>query len=165
MSWPRISRISPSETLVRSRPLNMTLPLTIFPGRCRRITLRAVTDLPLPDSPTMPRVSPALISKETPSTAFTLPALVAKTVCRSCTSSSASVIFGRASLVRLQPGVESVADRVAEQVRGQHRDEDGDAREIDQPRGVEEVALGVGQHVAPARGRRLDAQAQEVERG
>ncbi len=54
------------------------------------MTLSAVTDLPLPDSPTMPSVSPGLISNETPSTAFTMPACVLKTVWRSWTSSRVS---------------------------------------------------------------------------
>ena len=53
--------------------------------------LNAVTDLPQPDSPTMPSVSPGFSSNETPSTALTVPSLVAKTVCRSWTSSSAWV--------------------------------------------------------------------------
>src|SRR6266852_3352141 len=159
MSCPRISRISPSETLVRSRPLKMTLPLTIFPGRWRRMTLRAVTDLPLPDSPTMPSVSPGLSSNETPSTALTSPSLVLKTVWRSCTSRRVSLICGGAT----SAGIESVSDRVPENVRGEHRHKDRDPREHHQPSRVEEIALGIGEHVAPARGRRLDAEPQEVE--
>jgi hypothetical protein len=37
----------------------------------RRMTQRAIVDLPQPDSPTTPSVSPFLIVKETPSTART----------------------------------------------------------------------------------------------
>ena len=37
-----------------------------------------VVDLPQPDSPTIPRVSPFLTSKDTPSTAFTLPIVLEK---------------------------------------------------------------------------------------
>jgi hypothetical protein len=38
----------------------------------------ALTDLPLPDSPTMPTVSPRFTSKVTPSTALTVAADVKK---------------------------------------------------------------------------------------
>src|SRR5579864_8552244 len=152
--------IAISVTFVRSWPLNRTLPPTILPGRCSRMMLSAVTDLPQPDSPTMPSVSPGFSSKETPSTALTMPSLVAKTVCRSWTSSRGAANW--TSL--LQARVEGVAGGVAEQVRGEHGDEDrhaGDDHEVDR---VEEVALRVAEHVAPAGSRRLDAQAEEVER-
>ena len=43
---------------------------------------RAVTDLPEPDSPTMPKVRPRHRSKLTPRTASTLPASVAKETLR-----------------------------------------------------------------------------------
>src|SRR2546429_234514 len=46
---------------------------------------RAVIDLPLPDSPTMPRLSPGYSSKLTPSTALTMPPSVANCVFRSRT--------------------------------------------------------------------------------
>jgi len=56
------SRISRSVSVSRSRPWNVTLPPVIRPGGCsRRRIENAVTDLPLPDSPTRPSVSPALI--------------------------------------------------------------------------------------------------------
>ena len=56
---PRTSRISRSSQPSRSRPLKRIGPPLIRPGGCtsRRID-SAVTDLPLPDSPTMPSVSP-----------------------------------------------------------------------------------------------------------
>ena len=62
---PRFRRIAPS---------------TIWPvGRCRScISDRLVTDLPQPDSPTMPTVLPTGTSKETPSTALTVPTSVKK---------------------------------------------------------------------------------------
>src|SRR5690348_15342447 len=159
ISFPRTSRISSSVFLVRSWPLNTTLPPTILPGRCSRMMLSAVTDLPHPDSPTMPRVSPGFSSKETPSTALTMPSLVLKTVRRSLTSRS-----GGLTRSSLQARIECVPDCVAEDVRRQHRDEDHDAGEEDQPGRVVEVALGVREHVAPARGRRLDAESEKVER-
>ena len=49
----------------------------------------AVTDLPHPDSPTMPSVLPFSTWKLTPSTARTTPSRVKKCVCRSLTSRSA----------------------------------------------------------------------------
>jgi hypothetical protein len=53
----------------------MTLPPSIRPGGdwIRRRIERLVTDLPEPDSPTRPRVSPLWSSKETLSTALTVP--------------------------------------------------------------------------------------------
>src|SRR5205085_4308422 len=161
ISRPRISRISYSLIRVRSWPLNMTLPPTIRPGRCSRMMLIAVTDLPQPDSPTMPSVSPEFSSNETPSTALTVPSLVENTVCRSWTSSRGWVT----GVLRLQSRVEGVTDGVAEHVRGEHGHEDRDPRQRDQEQGAEEVALGVGEHVAPAWRRRLDAEAEEVESG
>ena len=48
---------------------------------------KPVMDLPQPDSPTMPRISPGLTENETPSTAFTTPPRVKKWVLRLATSS------------------------------------------------------------------------------
>src|SRR5256885_356161 len=55
---------------VMSSPLNRTVPPV---GSSRRVTARPSVDLPQPDSPTRPTVSPALISRSTPSTAWTWP--------------------------------------------------------------------------------------------
>src|SRR5438067_9963848 len=139
----------------------MTLPPRILPGRCSRMMLRAVTDLPHPDSPTMPSVSPGRSSKLMPSTALTMPSFVVKTVRRSWTSRRGCV----KSELRLETRVECVPNGVAEDIRCEHRDKDRDAGPDHQPEGVEEVALRVGQHVAPAWCRRLDAEAEEVEGG
>src|SRR6266851_4000432 len=128
---PRIPCISDSLSFVRSVPSYMTRPPTTRPGGgISRIRLSAVTDLPLPDSPTMPSVSPALSSNETPSTAFTTPS-----------------------------GVENC---VAKKVGGQDREEDHHPRPDHQPARVEKERLGVGEHVAPAWYRRVDAKAEEV---
>ena len=51
-----------------SRPSKMMLPPV---GSSSRMTQRAIVDLPQPDSPTTPSVSPFLTVKVTPSTAFT----------------------------------------------------------------------------------------------
>ena len=71
-------------------------------GSIRRITQRAVVDLPQPDSPTRPRVSPSCRVKLTPSTAWTratsrstmMPDLMGKCTTRSVTSSSGSPFIG-----------------------------------------------------------------------
>src|SRR5690349_6173230 len=53
-----------------SSPLNAILPAV---GSISLIAVRPSVDLPQPDSPTSPRVSPVLISRSTPSTACTCP--------------------------------------------------------------------------------------------
>src|SRR3979411_3029802 len=99
----------------------MTLHLTLGLWRGTYIMrLSAVTDLPLPDSPTMPRVSLALSSNETPSTAFTTPSGVENWVLRSWTSRRGP---GKASYLP-EPWIESVADRIAEKVSGKDGEED-----------------------------------------
>ena len=61
----------------RSWPSNRIRPLAILPGySIRPMTLRAVTLLPQPDSPTSPRVWPWATANETPSTAWTTPSAV-----------------------------------------------------------------------------------------
>jgi hypothetical protein len=67
MRRPRMLRISASGSASRSRPSNSTrLPGSMRPGgRMRRSTDSAVTDLPHPDSPTTPTVSPAATSSDT----------------------------------------------------------------------------------------------------
>ena len=52
------------------RPLNTMSPEV---GSSSLVITRPVVDLPQPDSPTSPSVSPALTEKETPSTARTAP--------------------------------------------------------------------------------------------
>ncbi len=53
-----------------SGPLSLMLPQV---GSTSRSTLRATVDLPQPDSPTSPSVSPMPSEKLTPSTACTVP--------------------------------------------------------------------------------------------
>src|SRR5437016_5411330 len=103
----------------------------------------AVTDLPLPDSPTMPMVSPRFTSKLTPSTAFTTAPEVKKCVFRSWTCRS-----GVASLLP-HPGVEGVAQPVAKRVErdeGQAERDRGDDRDV---RRVLQGAIALGGHGAP----------------
>ena len=64
----RIGRSSRAESDVRSMPSKMIVPLV---GSCSRISIRPSVDLPQPDSPTSPSVSPRRTSRSTPSTACT----------------------------------------------------------------------------------------------
>ncbi len=79
MSSPRMSCISGSDSLNRSRPWKIAVPAVMRPpglGR-RPINESAVTDLPDPDSPAMHKVSPALRVKLRPSTTVNAPLGVA----------------------------------------------------------------------------------------
>ena len=59
MSSPRIWRISSSEASSRSLPSKRTVPeMRALRERVRPITVSEDTDLPEPDSPTIPRVCP-----------------------------------------------------------------------------------------------------------
>ena len=90
----------------RSSPRKRMLPPTTRPGGSgiRRSTDSAPTDLPQPDSPTMPTVSPSSTVYETPSTARTVPAEVSNCVRRSFTSSSVAILVCL-SLALLEWGV------------------------------------------------------------
>src|SRR4051794_37848852 len=93
MSSPRICRRSSSDAPIRSLPLKRTVPeMRALRARVRPITVREETDLPDPDSPTMPSVWPRSTVYESPSTALTSPSSVSKWTRRSSTSSSGSAI-------------------------------------------------------------------------
>src|SRR6266581_3164648 len=64
----RSARRRPPRTCVISSPLNLIEPAV---GSTRRMIVRPSVDFPQPDSPTRPSVSPASISRSTPSTAWT----------------------------------------------------------------------------------------------
>src|SRR5216684_3580322 len=174
MLWPRIARTSSSSIFRTSWPSNMIEPLTILPGGwgIRRISESAVTDFPQPDSPTMPRVSPAPTSNVTPSTARTTPSRVKNCVCRSLTSSNdmrAAHPFPkvRQSLVSnldLHPRVEGVPQPVSEEREGQHHDADAEGRQQDRPGRSREDHEPFVDHDAPGRCRRLDADTEERQR-
>src|ERR1700681_195349 len=140
MSLPRMARISRSESCSRSLLWRRTEP-AILPGGSgmSRMSDMAVTDLPQPDSPTMPSVSPSSTWKETPSTARLIPSGVRKWVCRFWTSSNAIGLeaFGHA-------GIERITQAVAEQVDGEHGDR--------QERGGEEHDVGFDLPQRPALG-------------
>ena len=84
---PRILHISISLSDVSSSPSNwIELPGQISPivGRSRMMD-KEVTLFPQPDSPTIPKISPLLTSKFTPSTATTEPLRLENCVFRFCT--------------------------------------------------------------------------------
>ncbi len=76
---PRSRSISRSEAVSSSLPSSRISPsILVRNGSCRPRIVRLVTDLPDPDSPTMPSVLPLARSKESPSTALTMPSSVEK---------------------------------------------------------------------------------------
>src|SRR6516162_868901 len=90
MPPPRMPSRSDSLRARRSRPLNITRPPAIRPGGCTRRRIEsAVTDFPLPDSPTSASVSAAPTPKLTRLTAATGPRPVSNTVVSSSTESRA----------------------------------------------------------------------------
>src|SRR5689334_9965465 len=124
---------------------------------------RAVTVLPEPDSPTMPSTSFSSTSKDTPSTAWTVPSSVGNWTCRPSTESTvARVTLGR-SVGRLR--VEGVAQSVAQEVHRQDGDEDGEPRKIDEVGQRRADGLSrLPDHVSPGHRGRLDAKTEERER-
>src|SRR5687768_13801807 len=155
-SRPRRSSSFFSGSLVSSLPSKTTVPPTIFAGGLgiRPMMESAVTDLPQPDSPTMPSVFPRSSEKLTPSTARTSPSRVKKCVDRSVTSSSATLRLPSAR-------VERVAQAVGDEVRTEDERRDRDRRHRDDVRcdAVHEPAL-LG-HLPPRRVRRADAETDE----
>src|SRR5215207_864072 len=78
-----------------------------------------------------------------------------------------SFVFTQSSLrrsVEAQARVERVAQPIAREVEAEYREADHRARVDRHPRGVEHIALRIVQHVAPARGRGLDAVAKIAQR-
>ena len=96
MRLPRMSRICASDRSRRLRPSNMICPSAMRPGEAiSRITDSDSTDLPQPNSPTMPSVRPRSTEISTPSTAAMSPAAVRNTVRSPVTDSSAVMPCGR----------------------------------------------------------------------
>src|SRR5215217_7939301 len=89
ISPPRTDCISRSESPPRSRPLYVIRPDSIRPGgSTSRMIENAVSDLPLPDSPTRPSVSPGAIEKLTSRTAGVNRPFTSKPVVRCSTARS-----------------------------------------------------------------------------
>ena len=89
---PRYSDISSSVLPRSSSPLSLMDPVTWALSSSSPMSDRAVTDLPDPDSPTMPRVRPPHRSKFTPRTACTTPASVLNETWRSRTLRTGSPV-------------------------------------------------------------------------
>src|SRR5713226_9303408 len=87
----------------------------------------AVTDLPQPLSPTIATVSPRSTAKETPSTARLTPSGVRKCVCRFSTSRSA--MPGWSLYLLGHARIERIAQPVAQDIDGEHRQRQEDRRE------------------------------------
>ena len=82
------------------------------------ISAKAVCDLPDPDSPTIPSVSPARSEKFKSLTAVTSPSLVVKVTRRSFTASSRSallsvvIIVNSLTIFRVEGITQAIADKV-----------------------------------------------------
>src|SRR5262245_26010347 len=169
-------------------PEKITEPSAILPARSRiRITAYDVTDLPEPDSPTMPSVSPLPTWMSTCCTALTIPRRVVNSTVRSRTSSSGCAVMGastgRHPKIRkttpckvaegwcgMVPGlpsrpplrIDDVAQAIAKQVEAEHRDHQRKAREQgNPPLARNHEARAFRDHDAPFRGRRPNAEPDE----
>src|ERR1700754_2521859 len=163
ISRPRRSRISASDADLTSIPPNITVPSAILPARSRmRITAYDVTDLPEPDSPTMPSVSPFATVMLTCCTALTMPRRVANSTVRSLTSSSGCAVMVLCPPLR----IDDVAQAVAEQVEAEHRDHQRKPRkQRDPPFARYHEARAFRDHDAPFSGRRTHAKPDERQPG
>src|ERR1051326_4758255 len=159
-SPPRTRLSSSGESRKRSRPAKRIRPSKerTFSGSSLRME-RASVDFPHPDSPAIPRDSPAATSKDAPRTARTA-------------LSPRRYVTDRFSIWRrgfkrslLHPRVQHVAEAFAEEVEGQDRNQDGQAGEQGQPPGDVDVVLARGEHVVPGGRGRLHAQPQKRKRG
>src|ERR1700709_2269404 len=149
-------------------------------SRCIRcINSRAVVDLPQPDSPTMPTVSPLAIENDTSSTARTVlllankPPRTGKCLVKPLTWSSGCAappmsstgssmsIDGLVSLMASVPDVHGAAHAIAEQVEADRDRKDHRSRQRCDPRiDVDRSAQRV-EHQTPFRLRRLGAETEE----
>src|SRR5262249_49533293 len=107
---------------------NMTVPPTTSPGGVSSCeTPNSSVDLPQPDSPTMPRNSPAPTVKLTPSTARTAPASVRYSTARSVTSSRGSATLPPQ---RPQRGIPDLVEGVVQECEaGPHQGHGGPRRQ------------------------------------
>src|SRR6202034_760422 len=159
-------RRSSSLSWLISRSLSRMLPPTIEPPVGSRFMIdSAVMVLPQPDSPTMPSVSPGSTCSEMSSTActverFSLISVRRLSICNSGATRSPT-------LPALEPGLEGVAERVADEVERDARDDDRHARRVNQPPVVTtlNVLQARRQHGPPVGRGRLDAEAEEAEPG
>src|SRR5215468_3997849 len=178
MSLPRTARICASSSLMRSRPSSSIAPETIRPGGSgmSRITESAVMLLPQPDSPTIASVSRGRSVNERSSTALMMPSRVKKYVRSPATSrtgrparSSGRLAIAASELDRFistaLPRIENVAQRIAQKVRAEYRETDGDAGKDNEPRRRADIfSRRLRQHAAPGRIGLRHAKAKERQR-
>src|SRR6266849_8999269 len=144
----------------------------------RCINSRAVVDLPQPDSPTIPTVSPLTMENDTSSTARTVlralnrsprtgKCFVRPMTCSSGwatpprSSSGSSISIDAVSFMALVPDVHGAAHSVAEKVEADRHREDHDAGQCRHPWiDIDRGAQGV-EHQTPFRLRRLGAEAEK----
>src|SRR6266851_5507998 len=134
------------------------------------MTVKAITDLPEPDSPTRQTISPGLTVKLTFSTAWARSAPAGRATVRLRTSRTGffSALIDTpntpsccASHFLAHLRIERVAQAVAHDVHGQHRQCKEDAGIEDVVREHAEQGAALGHDVAPARDFRRDADAEE----
>ena len=136
MRDPRSRASAGSPAATRSWPSKTMRPAVMRPGSSIRPMMeKPVTDLPDPDSPTRPRISPRRRARSMPSTARTTPARVSNSVHSPSMRSRSVLTARRTQRSPLQPRVEDVAQLVADQVDGHHRDQQRDAGEDANPTG------------------------------
>src|SRR6478609_7904810 len=140
-SWPR------KRALPRERPLASSSP----------VTARNSWVLPAPDSPTIPRHSPAPTARFTASTAVTVPLGVSKVTPSPASSSSGT---GTASVFT---GIQRIAQRVAQHIQAhQQRDHEGGRHDEHPGRGLHLLSADVDQ-IAQTRLGLLHAEAKEAQ--
>src|SRR5262245_38745371 len=111
--------MSVSSAAPTSMPRNVTDPPAMRPARSRiRMTAYEVTDLPEPDSPTMPTVSPLASEILSRSTARTVPRRVENSTVRSRTSRRGMAVIA-ASSPALR--VDDVAQPIAQKIEAEYR--------------------------------------------
>src|SRR5690348_180638 len=131
------------------------LPVTTALSGSNPISASAVTDLPQPDSPTSPSVSPRLSAKLTPRTADAGPRLVLSRTPRPSTSIRGALTGPLISPLPRQSGIEQVAQSVTEKIEAEHGNGDSSTGIDREHRRLEQQRLCIVQHAAPGRLRRL----------
>src|SRR5688572_13332764 len=150
MSAPRSLRRVRSLAPSSSWPSNRTEPLTSTPRRgSRPITASEVTDLPQPDSPTSPIVSPGATEKLTPSTACVAASPRREKVTARSSTSSTGVGTGPVTCSPPELRVECLAEPLTEQRETEGDDDDAQCGPHGQARRDRQEVLGGGQHRAP----------------
>ncbi len=146
MRRPRMDARSVSRRPISSVPRNRMEPATRACGGNSPMVASADTDLPDPDSPTIPSTSPVATSKLTPRTAATRPASLGNDTSRSrtCRTASSAVVAATGVAASTsspsttgpapgRAGVERVPQTVAEEVHGEDGDDQQGRREQEEP--------------------------------